>query len=96
MQPVTMLVFVLLTFRNVRQSRQRVSGTTGTQPNRSRKQFISMIFTQVIATGFIALPWAITLTGLINIIVKLISNGKINVETSDSSPNIMCTSKKLK
>jgi hypothetical protein len=70
MQPVIMLVFVLLTFRNVHQSRQRAvsplipfrnrkGATTMANTNRPRKQFIIMIFTQVIATAFISVQWII-------------------------------------
>ncbi|CAF1442877.1 unnamed protein product [Adineta steineri] len=59
MQPVAMLIFVVLTFRNVQQSRQRAGGTNMTHLHHSRKQFITMIFTQVIVTTFILLPWAI-------------------------------------
>ncbi|CAF4063512.1 unnamed protein product [Adineta steineri] len=59
MQPVAMLIFVVLTFQNVQQSRQRAGGTNTTYLHHSRKQFITMIFTQVIVTAFILLPWAI-------------------------------------
>ncbi|CAF1282539.1 unnamed protein product [Adineta steineri] len=59
MQPVAMLIFVVLTFQNVQQSRQRAGGTNMTYLHHSRKQFITMIFTQVIVTAFILLPWAI-------------------------------------
>ncbi|CAF1447063.1 unnamed protein product [Adineta ricciae] len=58
-QPVTMCIFVFLTFRNVRQSRQRVSGAGLVNPRRTRNQFISMILTQILATCLISLQWMI-------------------------------------
>ncbi|UJR11629.1 hypothetical protein I4U23_015810 [Adineta vaga] len=60
MQPITMFIFVVLTFRNVQQSRKRVAGIgTGTDVRRTRNQFIKMIFTQILATALISLQWMI-------------------------------------
>ncbi|UJR19360.1 hypothetical protein I4U23_022489 [Adineta vaga] len=59
LQPIIMLIFVVLTFRNVRQSRQRVTGTGALNIQRTRNQFINMILTQILATTLIALQWMI-------------------------------------
>ncbi|CAF1250490.1 unnamed protein product [Adineta steineri] len=61
-QPMAMLIFVLLTFRNVRRSRQRVGGTATLRSHHSRNQFMAMIFLQVLVTAFISLQWIITYT----------------------------------
>ncbi|UJR18196.1 hypothetical protein I4U23_005097 [Adineta vaga] len=58
MQPITMFIFVMLTFRNVQQSRKRVAGT-GAAVRRTRNQFLKMIFTQILATALISLQWMI-------------------------------------
>ncbi|UJR20004.1 hypothetical protein I4U23_023138 [Adineta vaga] len=58
-QPVTMLIFVLLTFRNVHKSRQRVAGMGISQSHRTRNQFISLILVQILVTGIISLQWII-------------------------------------
>ncbi|CAF4645028.1 unnamed protein product, partial [Rotaria sp. Silwood2] len=55
--PTIMLILVLLTYRKVRQSRQRVGITTQMNINRSRNQFITMIFAQAFSTCFLALQW---------------------------------------
>ncbi|UJR06719.1 hypothetical protein I4U23_011006 [Adineta vaga] len=62
LQPMTMLIFVLLTYRNLRKSRQRIQVTgeaTAGNFRRSRNHFIRMIFVQVIVTAFISLQWTI-------------------------------------
>ncbi|CAF1492770.1 unnamed protein product [Adineta steineri] len=55
MQPLLMLIFVLLTFRNVQLSRQRIG--TAVNLRGSRNRFITMIFVQVLATAIISLQW---------------------------------------
>ncbi|CAF1185030.1 unnamed protein product [Adineta ricciae] len=60
MQPVIMFIFVMLTFQNIKHSRKRVGGATGAiNIRRSRRQFVTMIFTQIIATGVISLQWIV-------------------------------------
>ncbi|UJR12737.1 hypothetical protein I4U23_016911 [Adineta vaga] len=58
MQPIAMFMFVVLTFRNVQQSRKRAGGLRA-NVRRTRNQFIKMIFTQILATAFISLQWMI-------------------------------------
>ncbi|CAF1479167.1 unnamed protein product [Adineta ricciae] len=56
--PIVMFVFAWLTYRNVRQSRQRVTvANTSATTNRSRHQFISTVVTQVCVTSFLTLQW---------------------------------------
>ncbi|UJR29675.1 hypothetical protein I4U23_017223 [Adineta vaga] len=61
-QPVTMIIFVLLTFRNVHMSRQRVGGIVLTKSHRTRNQFISLILVQILITGLLSLQWIIMYT----------------------------------
>ncbi|CAF3763295.1 unnamed protein product [Adineta steineri] len=62
LQPIVILIFVLLTYRNIRQSRQRVGGMVQTGVNRFRNQFIVMIITQVLITALFSLQWMIIQT----------------------------------
>ncbi|CAF1228134.1 unnamed protein product [Adineta steineri] len=62
LQPILILIFVLLTYRNIRQSRQRVGGMVQTGVNRFRNQFIVMIITQVLVTALFSLQWMIIQT----------------------------------
>ncbi|CAF3133471.1 unnamed protein product [Rotaria sp. Silwood2] len=62
MQPVIMLIFVLLTSRNVRQSHRRVGRVTVRQRKSLKNQFIVMIFAQVFVTGFLSLQWIMVYT----------------------------------
>ncbi|CAF1418767.1 unnamed protein product [Adineta steineri] len=62
LQPIVILIFVLLTYRNIRQSRQRVGGMIITGVNRFRNQFIVMIITQVLITALFSLQWMIIQT----------------------------------
>ncbi|CAF1602684.1 unnamed protein product [Adineta ricciae] len=55
--PVTMLIFVFLTYRKFSQSRQRVSVVTIGKRNRFRNHFIAMVFAQVFASSFFILQW---------------------------------------
>ncbi|CAF4027142.1 unnamed protein product [Adineta steineri] len=59
LQPIVILIFVLLTYRNIRQSRQRVGGMVKSGVNRFRNQFIVMIITQVLITAIFSLQWMI-------------------------------------
>ncbi|CAF1093741.1 unnamed protein product [Adineta steineri] len=60
--PITMIIFVLLTYRNVRRSRRRVGEVGRTCRQNLRNQFIVTIFAQILITTFIALQWIITYT----------------------------------
>ncbi|CAF4185549.1 unnamed protein product, partial [Adineta steineri] len=62
LQPIVILIFVLLTYRNIRQSRQRVGGMVKPGVNRFRNQFIVMIITQVLITALFSLQWMIIQT----------------------------------
>ncbi|CAF3925388.1 unnamed protein product, partial [Adineta steineri] len=62
MQPCLILIFVLLTYRNVRRSRRQVGITNLARRNRSRNQFIVMIFTHVLTTAFFSLQWIVMFT----------------------------------
>ncbi|CAF1171066.1 unnamed protein product [Adineta steineri] len=62
LQPIVILIFVLLTYRNIRQSRQRVGGMVKSGVNRFRNQFIVMIITQVLITAIFSLQWMIVQT----------------------------------
>ncbi|CAF4741159.1 unnamed protein product [Rotaria sp. Silwood1] len=62
MQPVIMLIFVLLTYRNIHQSHRRVGRVTITQRKSLQKQFIVMTFAQVFVTAFLSLQWIIVYT----------------------------------
>ncbi|CAF0897034.1 unnamed protein product [Adineta steineri] len=62
LQPIVILIFVLLTYRNIRQSRQRVGGMVKPDVNRFRNQFIVMIITQVLITAIFSLQWMIIQT----------------------------------
>ena len=55
--PVVMLIFVLLTYRNIHQSRRRVSAVTSINPPRFRNQFIALVISQVFVTALISLQW---------------------------------------
>ncbi|CAF1354781.1 unnamed protein product [Rotaria sordida] len=59
MQPIEMLIFVLLTYKNIWQSRQRVNIVRNTNPHRFRKRIIKMISLQVLMTSLISLQWII-------------------------------------
>ncbi|CAF1674255.1 unnamed protein product, partial [Adineta ricciae] len=63
MQPTLMFIFVMLTFRNVRKSRQQVAPISrNTIPNtyrRSRNRFITMIFAQILTTALLSLQLTI-------------------------------------
>ncbi|CAF4082505.1 unnamed protein product [Adineta steineri] len=62
MQPITIFIFVILTFRNIRNSRRRVAtsaAVTIENLHRSRNQFIKMIFVQIFVTAIISLQWTI-------------------------------------
>ncbi|UJR32280.1 hypothetical protein I4U23_019745 [Adineta vaga] len=56
-QPISMFIFVLLTYRNIRQSRRRVAGMGVANQQSFRNQFIGMIITQVFVTSFFSLQW---------------------------------------
>ncbi|CAF1187620.1 unnamed protein product [Adineta steineri] len=60
--PIIMIIFVLLTYRNVRRSRGRVGEVTRTSGQNLRNQFIVTIFAQILITSFIALQWIIMFT----------------------------------
>ncbi|CAF1073595.1 unnamed protein product [Adineta steineri] len=60
--PIIMIIFVLLTYRNVRRSRGRVGEVTRTRGQNLRNQFIVTIFAQILITSFIALQWIIMFT----------------------------------
>ncbi|CAF4085017.1 unnamed protein product, partial [Adineta steineri] len=62
LQPIVILIFVLLTYRNIRQSRQRVGGMVKPGVNRFRNQFIVMIITQVLITAIFSLQWMVVQT----------------------------------
>ncbi|CAF1196871.1 unnamed protein product [Adineta steineri] len=62
LQPIVILIFVLLTYRNIRQSRQRVGGMVKSGVNRFRNQFIVMMITQVLITVIFSLQWMIVQT----------------------------------
>ncbi|CAF0860508.1 unnamed protein product [Adineta ricciae] len=55
--PAVMLIFVLLTYRNVIRSRQRVGVIVVRKQNRSRNRFVGMIFVQIFGTAFFCLQW---------------------------------------
>lgn len=55
--PVLMLIFVLLTYRNIHRSRRRVSAVTSINPPRFRNQFIALTISQVFVTAVISLQW---------------------------------------
>ncbi|CAF1425907.1 unnamed protein product [Rotaria sordida] len=57
--PFVMLIFVLLTYRNVKLSRHRAGLKKLVNIDRSRNPFIRMIFTQVFTTSFLTLQWII-------------------------------------
>ncbi|CAF4130754.1 unnamed protein product [Rotaria sp. Silwood2] len=59
MQPSLMLIFVLLTRRNVNHSKRRVGRVTATRGPHLQNQFILMIFSQVVVTAFLLLQWII-------------------------------------
>ncbi|CAF1451546.1 unnamed protein product [Adineta ricciae] len=78
MQPTIMFIFVILTFRNVRKSRQLVVPirryTIPDTFRRSRNQFITMIFAQILTTALLSLQWTMVFSltyifigGLINL-----------------------------
>ncbi|UJR30242.1 hypothetical protein I4U23_017780 [Adineta vaga] len=54
--PCILLLYVLLTYRNVINSRHRANLTNR---DRSRNPFVQMIFTQVLTTSFLTLQWII-------------------------------------
>ncbi|CAF1093776.1 unnamed protein product [Adineta steineri] len=60
--PITMITFVLLTYRNIRRSRGRVSEVSRKCGQNLRNQFIVTIFAQILITSFIALQWIIAYT----------------------------------
>ncbi|CAF3748801.1 unnamed protein product [Adineta steineri] len=60
--PIIMIIFVLLTYRNVRRSRGRVGEVNRTRGQNLRNQFIVTIFAQILITSFIALQWIIIFT----------------------------------
>ncbi|CAF1448213.1 unnamed protein product [Adineta steineri] len=60
LQPITMITFVLLTYRNVLRSRGRVGDTAQTNGRNLRNQFIVTIFAQILVTSFISMQWVIT------------------------------------
>ncbi|CAF3763260.1 unnamed protein product [Adineta steineri] len=62
LQPIVILIFVLLTYRNIHRSRQRVDGIVKSGANRVRNQFIVMIITQVLITALFSLQWMIIQT----------------------------------
>ncbi|UJR34838.1 hypothetical protein I4U23_027619 [Adineta vaga] len=55
--PIVMLIFILLTYRNVVRSRQRVGMIATRNPNQSRNRFVGMIFVQIFGTTFFCLQW---------------------------------------
>ncbi|CAF4071391.1 unnamed protein product [Adineta steineri] len=57
---VTMITFVLLTYRNVRRSRGRVGDAVQTNRRNLRNQFIVTIFAQILVTILITIPWIIS------------------------------------
>ncbi|CAF0921747.1 unnamed protein product [Adineta steineri] len=57
--PITMIIFVLLTYRNVRRSRGRVGDAGQRNRQKPRNQFIVTVFAQILVTTFIQLPWTI-------------------------------------
>ncbi|CAF1078457.1 unnamed protein product [Adineta steineri] len=59
LQPITMITFVLLTYRNVRRSRERVGEVARTSGQNLRNQFIVTIFAQIVVTTFISMQWII-------------------------------------
>ncbi|CAF3450487.1 unnamed protein product [Rotaria sp. Silwood1] len=59
MTPFAMLIFVLLTYRNVQLSRHRAGLQNRVNIDRSRNPFIRMVFTQVFTTSFLILQWII-------------------------------------
>ncbi|CAF1080271.1 unnamed protein product [Adineta steineri] len=58
---VTMITFVLLTYRNVRRSRGRVGDAAQKNRPNLRNQFIVTIFAQILVTVCITIPWIIIL-----------------------------------
>lgn len=54
-QPIVMLIFVLLTYRNIVRSRQRVAHDQRIRHNRIH--FVSTIFGQIFINAFISLQW---------------------------------------
>ncbi|CAF1133119.1 unnamed protein product [Adineta steineri] len=59
LQPITMITFVLLTYRNVRRSRGRVVDAAQRNRRNLRNQFIVTIFAQILVTTFISIQWII-------------------------------------
>ncbi|CAF4651767.1 unnamed protein product [Rotaria socialis] len=55
LQPSLVLTFLLLAYRNVNQSKRRVGRVTVAQAPRLQNQFIVMIFSLVLVTGFLLL-----------------------------------------
>ncbi|CAF1044660.1 unnamed protein product [Adineta steineri] len=62
MPPIIMIIFVLLTYRNIRRSRGRVGEVARPCGQNLRNQFIVTIFAQILVTSFIALQWIIIFT----------------------------------
>ncbi|CAF0845561.1 unnamed protein product [Adineta steineri] len=60
--PIIMIIFVLLTYRNVRRSRGRVGDVVQKNRPNLRNQFIVTIFAQILVTSFITLQWIIMYT----------------------------------
>ncbi|CAF1238470.1 unnamed protein product [Adineta steineri] len=56
MQPLIMLIFVLLTYRNVRMSRQRVGLVIIANPAHRRYQFVRTASFQILGTACLSLP----------------------------------------
>ncbi|CAF0856098.1 unnamed protein product [Adineta steineri] len=55
--PFVMLIFVLLTYRNVLASRRRAGSKNLTKITGSKSPFLRMIFTHVFTTSFLTLQW---------------------------------------
>ena len=59
LQPILMLIFVFLTYRNIHQSQQRTRRINGRNSRQYRTQFIVMIFGQIFITVFLSMQWII-------------------------------------